>query len=459
MRRPLTLAIALTLLGCPADDDPAPAPEGAADTHADAAAPDAGATDTKPPEEDTPAPQDTPTPSDTPTVEDSADVGVGLPEGTEDPPPVPGTGWAKAVVSSQIAPSIDVNGTNTPNVAANTDKVIGPPQGDVNGILALGLVGDHVVVDLGEGTEAVDEEGPDIVVVEYGLAQGGFPEPYRVYGSAEPEGPFTAIGDGAGERGFDLAGTGLAAARYIKVESQATLELVTSGLGSPLYPGPEIDAIGAVNPGGLQPPGGDASMTVKNVWTSTPNFDGAWQAGEVLTVTATLANDGPADFLWYPGVALKADSEEVTIAPEDAFWFYAILAQTTLEASFTVTPDETLAPGTLTFEASVVSLNCDNSPIDCPPPVPVSIEVIYGAAACCTVDGQCSDVAQETCVAAPDYHSWNKEQSCSTITCPDETQGACCEEGGGCMVATADLCATAGQFMGKDTKCEDVTCP
>ena len=85
--------------------------------------------------------------------------------------------------------------------------------------------------------------------VEFGSLSGGTPEPYRVSVSNDPDGPFTIIADGTGEQSFDLADVGLRSARYVKVESLASEVDVLNGLGSPLAPGPELDAIGAVHPG------------------------------------------------------------------------------------------------------------------------------------------------------------------------------------------------------------------
>ena len=72
------------------------------------------------------------------------------------------------------------------------------------------------------------------------------------YAANSPDGPFVHVADGRGEQGFDLDGTGLASARYVRVESQAHLVDVISGFGSPTSPGPEILAVGAVYPGGTQ---------------------------------------------------------------------------------------------------------------------------------------------------------------------------------------------------------------
>jgi hypothetical protein len=165
-------------------------------------------------------------------------------------PPIPDDGWAKAVARAEITKEIHSNETDLtyPNSEANTETILGPPNGGED-ILAIGVLGAYVIADLGEATFAADGEGPDIAVVEFGSLSGGTPEPYRVSVSDDLEGPFTIIADGSGEQSFDLADVGLARARYVKVESLASEVDVLNGLGSPIAPGPEIDAIGAVHPG------------------------------------------------------------------------------------------------------------------------------------------------------------------------------------------------------------------
>lgn len=174
-----------------------------------------------------------------------ADITMGLPE-------VPANGWANAVVSSDITMEVQDPDLTDPytNVVADPQKAVGPPSmaGNVDAV-ALGIVGAFIVLDMGEGEEVLDGEGDDLVVLEQGPLSGGVPEPYRVFLSSSPDGPWSVVGDGAGERAFDLAGSGVAHGRYVRIESEAQLVDVIGGVGSPFYPGPEIDAVGAVHPG------------------------------------------------------------------------------------------------------------------------------------------------------------------------------------------------------------------
>ena len=169
------------------------------------------------------------------------------------PPPrvVPANGWANAVTSSDIAQSIsepDDAGMTYVNLAANSAVIIGPPEGTQAGTVAIGETGRFVVVDMGVGEEVVDRAGNDLEVVE----GPGIPEPYRVYVSVLPDGPFVQVGDGSAVSRFDLSGSGITSARYVKIESRRTADSILHGLGSPEYPGAEIDAVGALYPGGQE---------------------------------------------------------------------------------------------------------------------------------------------------------------------------------------------------------------
>ncbi len=157
-------------------------------------------------------------------------------------PEVPEGAWAVAVTVS--APTETVDGV--PNLATDAERALGPPAEDANDVVALGVVGGHIVLEL--GATATDGPGDDLVVREAGLLSGGAPEPYRVWVAAAAEGPFVRLGDGAGERAFDFAGGGIEAARFVRVESLRLAVDVPRSLGSIYFPGPEIDAVGAVHP-------------------------------------------------------------------------------------------------------------------------------------------------------------------------------------------------------------------
>ena len=167
------------------------------------------------------------------------------------PPPSPlgelpeATVWATAVVDANVTTTVVVEGTEAPNVAVDATRALGPPEATAEGAVAIGVLGASITVEL--GADAIDGPGPDLVVYELGTLSGGAPEPYRVYVAEAADGPFVRLGDSLGERAFDLAGVELAFVRYVKVESQRIEADLARSPGSVFFPGPEIDAVGAVN--------------------------------------------------------------------------------------------------------------------------------------------------------------------------------------------------------------------
>jgi hypothetical protein len=163
---------------------------------------------------------------------------LGLPEVAE-------LGWADAVIAARVPESIEIDGLGAvPNSAVDPSIALGPPKDGLDEVVALGALGDYVLLELGE--PAIDGEGEDLVVLEFGPLSGGTPEPYRVL-VAEAEGaPFIHLGDAAGERAFDLHEVGVARARFVRIESLVH-PIDLPALGSPFFPGPEISAVGAVH--------------------------------------------------------------------------------------------------------------------------------------------------------------------------------------------------------------------
>lgn len=161
-------------------------------------------------------------------------------------PPVPDDGWATGVAAAELTLElVDDAGTVYPNVAVDPNEALGVPDaGLTGGIVAVGTTGAYLVVE----RSVSDGEGEDLVVLELGALTGGTPEPYRVSVATAPEGPWTQLADAFGERAFDLGAVGVASASYVRIESLAQPAEVLGGLGSPFYPGPEIDAVGAVYP-------------------------------------------------------------------------------------------------------------------------------------------------------------------------------------------------------------------
>ncbi len=109
----------------------------------------------------------------------------------------------------------------------------------------LGLNG-YVVMDMGAGEEIVQGKGPDLMVVEYDgtLLSGGVngaAEPYSVWVSNAPTGPFVSLGEATGTGFFELAGKGLSSARYVKIQAE----------GGP-WRGADIQSLVAMNMAGAR---------------------------------------------------------------------------------------------------------------------------------------------------------------------------------------------------------------
>jgi hypothetical protein len=132
-------------------------------------------------------------------------------------------------------------------------SVLGPPDAQgtsdatYSGILSLGEEG-YVTVDM--GVCVTDQEGPDLRVFQYIQS-----EPVGVDVSGSPNGPWVDLGtkpcgDGglAGVRSnhcdFDLAGSGLKTARYVRVSDGESFPCERAGTRSE---GADIDAVQALH--------------------------------------------------------------------------------------------------------------------------------------------------------------------------------------------------------------------
>ncbi|MCA9542130.1 MAG: hypothetical protein KC620_24705, partial [Myxococcales bacterium] len=163
-------------------------------------------------------------------------------------PAVPEAGWADAVVEDEVLEFYeDPFGGGAPNVVSDPTLALGPPDGTSAGAVAVGIIGNYFTIEFADGEEALDGPGEDVLVVESDPRTGGAPEPYRVWAADAADAPFVPLGDGYGAMGFDLAGSGLDRARRVRVGGLSTALDINRGPGSPLYPGAEIDAVGAVH--------------------------------------------------------------------------------------------------------------------------------------------------------------------------------------------------------------------
>ena len=135
----------------------------------------------------------------------------------------------KSAVSSDVDPFADLvveNGVNDqgqgfpdPAGILGNLEVLDPAKSPP--VTGLGISG-FAVVDMGEGEEITNGPGFDFLVVEADgslLAAGfGGPEPFTVSVSNAPTGPFVDLGTSNGNGFFDLNGTGLPRARYVRLQ-------------------------------------------------------------------------------------------------------------------------------------------------------------------------------------------------------------------------------------------------
>jgi hypothetical protein len=177
---------------------------------------------------------------------DATETGNG---GTATPLAAGETGYAVSVVDWWL-PGCTLlhNGYNDPQ------QVLGPPDAvnlggkdNYQGMMSLGQ-GGYVTVDM--GASAIDGDGADVRVF-----QTTSREPVTLYGSVNPQGPFTLIGlrveCGTRSKGlfsnhcdFDLHDGGLTEARYFKVEDG---EIYPCLQGGTITEGADIDAIQILN--------------------------------------------------------------------------------------------------------------------------------------------------------------------------------------------------------------------
>ena len=169
--------------------------------------------------------------------------------------------------------------------------------------LSIGVEG-WIVQDLGAAYEVIDQPGYDFIVYEGDLSDEGF----SVYGGSDCHGPWYLIGSGTGTTEFDLQGSGLSRARYLKV--------VDDGDGSPSDPfaGMELDAIVVAS----QPEGVCLNYQGSTLDDSLGgNDNGVPEVGEMVDIRVILVNNGLTDA---PSVyaLLSSDDPHVTVRKDSS---------------------------------------------------------------------------------------------------------------------------------------------
>jgi hypothetical protein len=136
---------------------------------------------------------------------------------------------------------VDANIKGGGNGHSDPAQALGRPRHNKDyDYVSIGGPGYWLVVDMGEGEEIYNGPGNDFRVYEIGRASGGVDEEYDVSVSNSPTGPWVYIGQGWTTSEFDLAGSGLQSARYVRIDDLSTRT------GDP-HPGSDIDAVQSLN--------------------------------------------------------------------------------------------------------------------------------------------------------------------------------------------------------------------
>jgi len=106
------------------------------------------------------------------------------------------------------------------------ENALGPPDGLYAIVGLVGYEEAYLTLDMGEGEDIVDRSGMDFTVV----AQGG----RYVVSVGDPDQPLKRLGDGSGNKSFDLASVNFINARYVQIQFLSGADI-------------EIDAIEAIN--------------------------------------------------------------------------------------------------------------------------------------------------------------------------------------------------------------------
>ncbi len=109
----------------------------------------------------------------------------------------------------------------------NPTGLIGPwPLLDAGAAAGVQLgTNGYVVMDMGAGEEIVQGKGPELMVVEFdgtllGGGVNGLAETYSVWISNDQTGPFVRLGEATGTGFFEIGGSGLSKARYVKIQDE-----------------------------------------------------------------------------------------------------------------------------------------------------------------------------------------------------------------------------------------------
>ncbi len=138
--------------------------------------------------------------------------------------------------------AFEVVAVNQRDPQNNFDNVTAPFQalGPADGVpCSLGAEG-WIVLDLGAGHEVHDGPGVDLLVTEAAVPGDMLPENYQVF-VGDVDSQTVLVASGQGTTGFDLAGTGVSSARFVRIVD------ASGAAPTGAYPGMDLDAVRVLN--------------------------------------------------------------------------------------------------------------------------------------------------------------------------------------------------------------------
>jgi hypothetical protein len=191
-----------------------------------------------------------------------------------------GDEYAALAVAGTTLPQIIQKGNFTADTYLNSTMAfdaLGAPDGAFYSLSPAG----SVTLDMGAGTEVTDRAGADLEVV----SGTGSADPVQVLVAADEDGPFVQVASGQGDLEVDIAASGLARARYVRLAD------VGQGPFNEEFAGYDVDAVVNLSP---PPPGQSDGGT-------DTGGDGSVDTGS--ETGGSTDEDASADGGFYPGSA------------------------------------------------------------------------------------------------------------------------------------------------------------
>ena len=205
--------------------------------------------------------------------------------------------YASTVVDSRILPG------HVGNSHTNVLEALGAPNSDATHwrYVSLGGPGAWITLDMGEQTPIVDGPGPDVEVREIGTGFGGVDEGFVLWISNSPESnSFVRVGTGIAISLFDISGSGLTTARYVRLVDVATESLDTE------TPGSDIDSVTSLH-------SANVPLAPENL---AADFTGQ---GILLSWSQTASDEAYLVRRSFSGISFPSLPDATLLSPEHAY--------------------------------------------------------------------------------------------------------------------------------------------